>query len=102
MASYRSTQCQALAQMLTVNLNITHVYLGGNQIGDAGTEAVLPATGMCHLFCLMSFHCQALAQMLKQNRSITNINLHANQIGSDGIQAMLSCCLPENGRFPVS
>jgi len=59
---------EAIAAMLRTNSSLTLLFLQGNNIGDAGAEAI--------------------AAMLRTNRSLTTLYLHDNKIGDAGKKAV--------------
>src|SRR3990167_968873 len=87
-------QITALAEALKANSTLHTLYLGSNQIGDAGIEKLaeaLKANRTLHTLYLGGNQIGAagiekLAEALKANRTLQTLYLGGNQIGAVGIE----------------
>ncbi|XP_008578190.1 PREDICTED: NACHT, LRR and PYD domains-containing protein 3 isoform X3 [Galeopterus variegatus] len=92
-----SVGCSALSLVLSTNQNLTHLYLRGNALGDAGVK--LLCKGLLHSNCklqmleldncsLSSHCCWDLSTLLTSNQSLRKLSLGNNDLGDLGVMML--------------
>ncbi|XP_047393553.1 NACHT, LRR and PYD domains-containing protein 3 isoform X3 [Sciurus carolinensis] len=102
-----SACCSALSSVLRTNRSLTHLYLRGNALGDAGLKLLcegllLPSCRLQVLEldnCSLTSHCcWDLSMILTSNRSLQKLSLSNNDLGDLGVM-MLCEVLRQRGCF---
>ncbi|KAM4870710.1 NACHT, LRR and PYD domains-containing protein 3 isoform 4-T4 [Urocitellus parryii] len=102
-----SSCCSALSSVLRTNRSLTHLYLRGNALGDAGVKVLcegllLPSCRLQLLEldnCSLTSHCcWHLSRILTSNRSLQKLSLGNNDLGDLGVM-MLCEVLKQQGCF---
>nr|XP_027778206.1 NACHT, LRR and PYD domains-containing protein 3 isoform X1 [Marmota flaviventris] len=102
-----SSCCSALSSVLRTNRSLTHLYLRGNALGDAGIKLLcegllLPSCRLQLLEldnCSLTSHCcWHLSRILTSNRSLQKLSLGNNDLGDLGVM-MLCEVLKQQGCF---
>merc|ERR1719419_623309 len=82
----------AIAMAKTVNWhNVKELHLGGNQIGNRGTAAIVKSiTGCLEKLSLYNNHigvvgAEAIADALRRTKNLKSLWLHDNQLGNMGV-----------------
>ncbi|XP_045423387.1 NACHT, LRR and PYD domains-containing protein 3 isoform X1 [Lemur catta] len=92
-----SVCCSALSSVLSTNLNLTHLYLRGNALGDAGVKLLcegllLPSCKLQVLEldnCSLTSHCcWDLSTLLTSNHSLRKLSLGNNDLGDLGVMML--------------
>uniref|UniRef100_A0A2K6FH50 NACHT, LRR and PYD domains-containing protein 3 n=1 Tax=Propithecus coquereli TaxID=379532 RepID=A0A2K6FH50_PROCO len=100
-----SVCCSALSSVLSTNLNLTHLYLRGNALGDTGVKLLckgllLPSCKLQVLEldnCSLTSHCcWDLSTLLTSNHSLRKLSLGNNDLGDLGVM-MLCEVLKQQG-----
>ena len=102
-AKIDNKEIDQLSQALSVNTELTHLNLSGNEIGESGaqllSEALSVNTKLTHLNLsgnqIGKSGAQLLSKALSVNTELTHLNLSGNQIGKSGAQ-FLSDALFDN------
>ena len=93
-AKIDNKEIDQLSQALSVNTELTHLNLSGNEIGESGaqllSEALSVNTKLTHLNLsgnqIGKSGAQLLSKALSVNTELTHLNLSGNQIGKSGAQ----------------
>ena len=93
-AKIDNKEIDQLSQALSVNTELTHLNLSGNEIGESGaqllSEALSVNTKLTHLNLsgneIGESGAQLLSEALSVNTKLTHLNLSGNQIGKSGAQ----------------
>uniref|UniRef100_A0A8D2B0Q0 NACHT, LRR and PYD domains-containing protein 3 n=1 Tax=Sciurus vulgaris TaxID=55149 RepID=A0A8D2B0Q0_SCIVU len=92
-----SACCSALSSVLRTNRSLTHLYLRGNALGDAGLKLLcegllLPSCRLQVLEldnCSLTSHCcWDLSMILTSNRSLQKLSLGNNDLGDLGVMML--------------
>ena len=95
-AKIDNKEIDQLSQALSVNTELTHLNLSGNEIGESGaqllSEALSVNTKLTHLNLsgnqIGKSGAQLLSNALSVNTKLTHLNLSGNQIGKSGAQLL--------------
>ncbi|KAL2770536.1 NACHT, LRR and PYD domains-containing protein 3 isoform c [Daubentonia madagascariensis] len=92
-----SVCCSALSSVLSTNLNLTHLYLRGNALGDTGVkqlcEGLLHPNSKLQVLeldnCSLTSHCcWDLSTLLTSNHSLRKLSLGNNDLGDLGVMML--------------